>query len=243
MKVTMIPMVIDMLGKSTEGIENPYLPNPPLGQDMTQSQFFKRSLIGFNSEFTFSYTSCLTKAEEPSLPNYLPIAGGRLMRFIPFPRVLVLCEMQSASSKIWTRVAVFISYDDNHYTTATSKKELKIKALELRPYRTQHYFDQLEYFKKSRTPENNCYHSYPGVSPPAETGVGKLLRKTMIIGWVIWFTILFAARISRDKRISVADGSRNIARAVRTSTNVPGQICLKPWIPRPCPDSLRQIIR
>ena len=30
--------------------------------------------------------------------------------------VLVLCEMQSVSSKIWTRVAVSISNDDNHYT-------------------------------------------------------------------------------------------------------------------------------
>ena len=28
--------------------------------------------------------------------------------------------MQSASSGIWTRVAVFISYDDNHCTTGTS---------------------------------------------------------------------------------------------------------------------------
>ena len=29
--------------------------------------------------------------------------------------------MQSVSSTIWTRVAVFISYDDKHYTTGTSK--------------------------------------------------------------------------------------------------------------------------
>ena len=70
-----------------------------------------------NSEFSFSKTSCLTKAEEPSLSYYLPIAGGRIIGFIPFPRVLVLCEMQSVSSRIWTRVAVSISYDDNHYTT------------------------------------------------------------------------------------------------------------------------------
>ena len=28
--------------------------------------------------------------------------------------------MQSVSSKIWTRVAVSISYDDNDYTTGTS---------------------------------------------------------------------------------------------------------------------------
>ena len=28
--------------------------------------------------------------------------------------------MQSVSARIWTRVAVSISYDDNHYTTGTS---------------------------------------------------------------------------------------------------------------------------
>ena len=32
--------------------------------------------------------------------------------------------MQSVSSRIWTRVAVFISYDDNNYTTVTSTKLL-----------------------------------------------------------------------------------------------------------------------
>ncbi len=30
--------------------------------------------------------------------------------------------MQSVSSRIWTRVAVSISYDDNDYTTGTLKK-------------------------------------------------------------------------------------------------------------------------
>ena len=67
---------------------------------MTQCQFFKRSLTGSNSEFSFSYTCCLTKAEEPCLSYYLPIAGGRIIGFTPFPMVLVLCEMQSASSRI-----------------------------------------------------------------------------------------------------------------------------------------------
>ena len=80
---------------------------------------FKRSLTGLKSEFSFSQTSCLTKAEEPSLPYYLPIAGGRIIEFIPLPRILVLCEMQSASSRIWTPIAVSISYDVNH-TTGTS---------------------------------------------------------------------------------------------------------------------------
>ena len=41
---------------------------------MTHGQFIKRSL----TEFSFSKTSCLTMAEEPSLPYYLPIAGGRI---------------------------------------------------------------------------------------------------------------------------------------------------------------------
>ena len=59
-------------------------------------------------------------AEEPSLSYYLPIAGGRIIGFIPFPRVLVLCEMQSVSSRIWTRIVVLISYGDNDYTTGTS---------------------------------------------------------------------------------------------------------------------------
>ena len=54
------------------------------------------------------------------MPYYLPIAGRRIIWFIPFPRVLVLCEMQSVSSRIWTRVVVSIPYDDNHYTTSTS---------------------------------------------------------------------------------------------------------------------------
>ena len=61
---------------------------------------FKQSLTDLNSEFSFSLTSCLTKAEEPSLPYYLPIAGGRIIGVIPFPKVLVLCEMQSVSFRI-----------------------------------------------------------------------------------------------------------------------------------------------
>ena len=53
-------------------------------------------------------------------PRLVAIAGGGIIGFIPFPRVLVLCEMKSFSCRIWARVAVTISYDDNHYTTATS---------------------------------------------------------------------------------------------------------------------------
>ena len=34
--------------------------------------------------------------------------------------------MQSVSSRIWTRVAVFISYDDNNYTTVGDTQQLLI---------------------------------------------------------------------------------------------------------------------
>ena len=41
--------------------------------------------------------------------------------------VLVLCEMQSVSSRIWTRVAVFFSYDDNNYTTGRLQITIKLQ--------------------------------------------------------------------------------------------------------------------
>ena len=97
-----------------------YLPNPSARAGYDTRSVFKQSLTGLNSEFSFSSTNCPTKAEEPSLPYYLPIAGGRIIGFIPFPRVLVLCEMQSIRSRIWTRVTVSISCDDKHYTMDTS---------------------------------------------------------------------------------------------------------------------------
>ena len=63
------------------------------------SSIFKWSLTGLNSEFSFSQISCLNKAEETSLSYYLLMAGGRIIGFIPFLRVLVRCEMQLARSR------------------------------------------------------------------------------------------------------------------------------------------------
>ena len=45
---------------------------------------FKQGLIGLNLEFSFSWTSCLTKAEEPSLPYYLPNLFYTLSVYFPF---------------------------------------------------------------------------------------------------------------------------------------------------------------
>ena len=66
-------------------------------------------------QFSFSYTGCYIKDEEPSLPYDLPIVAGRIIGFIPFPIVLGLCAKQTVSFRIWTRVAVFISHDGHHY--------------------------------------------------------------------------------------------------------------------------------
>ena len=55
-----------------------------------------------------------------SLPYY---TRGRIIGFIPLPRVLQVCKMQTASSRIWTR----ISYDSNHYTNQTYVYPWKLK--------------------------------------------------------------------------------------------------------------------
>ena len=95
----------------------PYLPTHLLGQYMTQGQFLSWVEPVWIQSFPSSRRVASTRLKNPVCPT-----GGRIIGFIPFPRVLELCEMLSASSRIWTRVAVSISYDDNHYTTGTSKK-------------------------------------------------------------------------------------------------------------------------
>ena len=61
--------------------------------------------------------------------------------------------MQSGSSRIWTRVVVSISYDDNHYTTGTSIELLVIESIVMEAF--------------------NCVQKTELVSYPACGGVGK----------------------------------------------------------------------
>ena len=79
--------------------------------------------VAVSISFDDNHYTTGTSNIEPSLPYYLTIARGRIIGFKPFPRILVLCKMQSVSSMIWTRVAVSISYEDNHFTTGTSNIE------------------------------------------------------------------------------------------------------------------------
>ena len=43
---------------------------------------------------SFSFTVYIRKAKEPCVSYDLSITGGRIIRFIPFLRVYVLCEMR-----------------------------------------------------------------------------------------------------------------------------------------------------
>ena len=100
---------------------NHIYPTPPLGQDMTQGQF----LSGVQQVWIQSFPSPRL-AEEPSVPYYLPIAGGRIIGFIPFPRVLVQCEMHSVQDLNSCEPC-----DDNHYTTGTSIPQWLVMKLKL----------------------------------------------------------------------------------------------------------------
>ena len=91
-----------------------YVFTQPLRTSWIGQSISRGSVTGLNSEFSFSLTDCLSKAREPILPYYLPIAGGRIIVLITFPRVLVPCEMQSASPRIWTRIGMSISSNENH---------------------------------------------------------------------------------------------------------------------------------
>ena len=44
------------------------------------------------------------------MPNYLPIGEERIIGFIFFPRVLALCQMQTALFRVWTQVPESTSY-------------------------------------------------------------------------------------------------------------------------------------
>ena len=93
---------------------------PPLRAGCDIMFIFKRSTTDLNSELSFTESGCHTKIKE-SLLYYLQIAEGKIVRYIPFSKVLVPREMQTDLSSIWTRVVRFISSDDNHYATGIFK--------------------------------------------------------------------------------------------------------------------------
>ena len=71
--------------------------------------------VNFLKSFPSPRLDAIPRLKEPSLPNYFPIAKER----IHFPRIIAPWEFQSPSTRIWTRVAMFITNDYNHYTAGT----------------------------------------------------------------------------------------------------------------------------
>ena len=59
--------------------------------------------------------------------------------------------MQSISSSIWTRVAVSISYDENHYTTGTSLNTLLILHFKIELERIDHWKKERQKERKKQT--------------------------------------------------------------------------------------------
>ena len=73
-----------------------------------------------NSEFSFSLTSCLTKAEEPSQSYYLPIVGGRIRGVHTFPKGI--CPKVNVIARLEYELAYYdsaVHRSSNHYTTRT----------------------------------------------------------------------------------------------------------------------------
>ena len=76
---------------------------------------FRLSITSLNLKFSFSMTCCLSIAQPPSLPYYLPVIGESADGFMFFPRSLAPNETQTTLSKIWTLVLDFIWYDNKCY--------------------------------------------------------------------------------------------------------------------------------
>ena len=53
-----------------------------------------------HKQFSFSKINCNSKVNDPCLSNYLSIAVGKIIGFISFPKVIGLCEKQTASSRV-----------------------------------------------------------------------------------------------------------------------------------------------
>ena len=83
-------------------------------QQATQSQFLGKVTLSLNnSGFNFSDIGFPANVKNSIFPT---IARERTNGFRPFPRVLELNEIYSASSWIRTRVAVSIPNNDNRYS-------------------------------------------------------------------------------------------------------------------------------
>ena len=95
---------------------NMYLPNPFSCRGCEIRSIFMVNLRGLNFEFSFFKTGYHTTIKVISLPYYLYVAEGRIF----IPRILVLCEMQTALCRFWKLISMSIFYEDNCWATRIS---------------------------------------------------------------------------------------------------------------------------
>ena len=60
---------------------------------------FKQKLTGLSAEFSFSLTGCHTNVKDSNQAYNLPIDGGRIVGFLPLPRLLEPCDRQIVSPR------------------------------------------------------------------------------------------------------------------------------------------------
>ena len=68
----------------------------------------------------FPKTTTRLRLKGASLLYYLPIAGGRIIGWIIFPRVLAMYEMQTVLFSIWIRVGLSIPYGNKKWKRPAS---------------------------------------------------------------------------------------------------------------------------
>ena len=113
-----------LMQKSSLQKNSMYLPTPPHEHYVTQGQFFKWTLT---QSFPSPRPVAIARLKRQSALLFLPMTSNRIGGFIPFLSVIELYEMQTASSRSWTRVSVSISYDNFHYITSASKRTVTVK--------------------------------------------------------------------------------------------------------------------
>ena len=124
--------------------------------------------------------------------------------------------MQSVSSRIWTRVGVFISYDDNDYTTGTSLMTMKgysalLRFLKLAP----HHQMQLSVILRTSTLEE----SYP--SAKIAISIFSALREIYhkILGQ-IWLSSHSKVSWSRRRKTLIGKPETELPKAVQLQSHL-----------------------
>ena len=98
-------------------------PTSPKEQDTTQGHSFKQSLTGLNSEFFSLRLVAISRPKSLVCPLFTHNWGENSW-IHTFPKGISTMWNANSSSRIWTRVAMSPSYNDNHYATNTSSLSL-----------------------------------------------------------------------------------------------------------------------